>query len=267
MKRLLISLSVLFVAITFYGCSKSPRTHAHAQNTEIKKPKIIGTVDVVNNIDKVIPYNNYGSINFHILGVYQDNNNTLSKIDNVLKEVKKEYGNKKDAKKIKSTLVDKYRTTVLKRNFFGRSIKSKTPFDCAYDYCIKRVELGYYGYFRNVNEKHELIVTCAERELNKNEKIKIYSGSSSYAETLHSQKFRNILKLNIERGKDTKIEKEYYKVIVKKADNKIYLYATFSKNIINHGSFKYAVKYIKKQLKEEKLKSILQKAELTVDFF
>lgn len=245
MKKLVLSFSVFLVIIIMSGCSKTPNI-----------AKKIGTVDVLSDITKGIPYYTYKSINYHVIGVYNENNETLVKIDNLLAQVKKHYGNKQDAEKIKSVFRDKYKTT-----------REDTAFGYAYNYCIKRVELGYYGYFRNVNEKHDLTVTCAERELNKNEKVKIYTGSSSFAEIIPSSKFRNILKLNIQRGKGTIIEKENYTIIVKRSSSKIYLYATFPKNIINHSSLDYAVEYIKKLLNEEKLKSITKKTEISADFF
>jgi len=270
MKKLILSFSVFLVTIIMSGCSKTPNVAEKSVVIDkpivLKKPQIIGTVDVLGDITKGIPYNTYESTNFHVVGVYTENNETLVKIDNLLAQVKKHYGNKQDAKKIKSAYRDKYQTTS-ERNFFGGIKSSKTAFDYAYDYCIRRVELGYFGYFRNVNEKHDLTVTCAERELNKNEKVKIYTGSSSYAEIIPSSKFRNILKLNIQRGKGTVIEKENYTIIVKRSNGKIYLYATFPKIIVNHGSFRYAVEYIKKLLNKDKLKSVVKKTEITADFF
>ena len=184
-----------------------------------------------------------------------------------MSQIKKYYGNKKDAKKIKSTFKSKYRRTTTEKNFFGKEIKFKSAYSYAYDFCIKRVELGYFGYFRNVYEKNQLIHICAEREINKDEQVKIYTGALSYAEIIPSSKFRNILKLNIQRGKGTVIEKENYTIIVKRSNSKIYLYATFPKIIVNHGSFRYAVEYIKKLLNKDKLKSVVNKTEITADFF
>ena len=252
MKKLILSFSVFLVTIIMSSCNKTP--NVVEKPVVLNKPQIIGTVAVLSDITKSIPYNIYKSTNFHVIGIYHENNETLVKIDNLLAQVKKHYGNKNDAKKIKSSYRDKYKTT-----------REDTAFGYAYDYCIRRVELGYFGYFRNVNEKHELTVTCAQRELN--EKVKIYTGSSFYAEIIPSSKFRNILKLNIQRGKGTVIEKENYTIIVKRSNSKIYLYATFPKIIVNHGSFDYAVTYIKKLLKKEKLKSIVKKIEITADFF
>jgi len=245
MKRLLLNLSLLLTFIGLNGCANSPT---------IESPQIVNNVNVISNLKNGIGYQRYSfthagitkSTNFHVLGVFQDNNETLQKINHSLKDIESHYGSKEKAVKIKT------------------SYKTKN-YNEAWAYCEPRVRYGYYGSYRNLSEKNEVIDACAEQEMNK--KIKIYSGATSYAQVSNYSKYDKKLRLMIKRGNNKTIEQEHYEIRLKKYNNRLFLYAIFPKKIIGNGSFKYAVKYIAKTLKNNNLQSIEKKTTINSNFF
>jgi hypothetical protein len=171
-------------------------------------------IDVGNHLSEyythTIDYNRFRhkTIHYNIIGVYEDNSKTLSKIDKALDELKKEFNNKNNNKITRD--------------------KDYLSYDKAAAICRRNVRYHVYGYYRNSYEKQKLMEICINKETNR--RITIYSGSRTYAKLVNKPlHFKKILKIFFEKGDYTHIRKEKFSIEVKEMDNKIYLLTVFSK--------------------------------------
>jgi hypothetical protein len=194
-------------------------------------------------------------IHYQVIGVYQDNNITLSKIDNVLNELKNKFNNSHN----KITRDKEYLSN-----------------DQIATICRRNVGTGLYGYYKNLYEKRQLMKLCINKEMDR--KTTVYSGSTTSAQlSNNSKRFLKILKITFKKGYNNHIIKQYYTLKVKRYDNKfriinihpkLYLIATYSASLGHDANAFFALtQTINSTLKKYKLKTIEKKTKIDLDEF
>lgn len=188
-----ISITLLFVLfVGLSGCMHKTVT-----------PNTIGEIKQVESKKDIVNRYTYKGKNYQLLGVFK---NTIEN-DLMLKEIMV------NMKKVVNNEEKTFKHTNMKYSF-----------DEQRTVCRKKVNLGEYGYFRNVIEKEKLLIYCFDDIERK--------GFDQYSGTSYSSEITNdTLLINITVGEGEKFSKAWQKVKIIKYDMKIYLMAFSSKKI------------------------------------
>ncbi len=197
MKKFISTVLLFTLFFGLSGCTQktvTPNIKVDKPTIKVVQTNVIELKQVESKKDMENRYA-YNKKNYQLLGVFKNTIENDLILENIIANMKK-------------IVNDKEKTF--------RHTNMKYSFDEQRNVCRNKVNLGQYGYFRNVVEKEKLLIYCFDDIEGE--------GQDRYYGTTYSPELKNgTLLINITVGNDKVFLKTWQKVRTIKFDKKIYL--------------------------------------------